>query len=718
MAKSRESEPHEDTKIGAVQHKEELQHDLDENEQWLRMLIDSAEDYAIFAVNLAGKIASWSKGAEKLFGYAENEIVGQEFSTIFTKEDREQGVPRQEIERAQREGYCPDVRWHKRKDGSRLFVSGAVRPLRDKNQHVHGFLKVAHDVTEQKQAEELQAQFRALFESAPGLFLVLTPKDYRIVGASDAFLRATMTERDGIMGRGLFEVFPDDPEDPNCTGKRNLEASLARVTKERRRDVMAVQYYPIPRPASQGGGFEPRWWSPINTPVLGPGGKVTHIIHRVEDMTPFVRQMQDKGRPANELQLPDLRLQQMAEEVVLRGQELQRANEEIRRSRAQLEAVFQAMQGGVIVSDPAGNLILVNEAEARMTGYSSADAMKASQKNFREMFEIEYPAGGLVPLEDWPLARVLRGEILNDWQLRARRRDNGREWFLRFSGQPVRDENGRLVLGVLVTRDITHTKQAETALRETRDELARANAELEKRVQERTVRLTETIQELEGFSYSMSHDMRAPLRAMQSFAEILRTDFGQRLGAEGVEFLNRIASAAARLDELIRDVLTLSRMRSNGLEMHLVDLENLLRQIIHERRAFQPPRAEVIIVSPLLKVLGHEALATQCLSNLLDNAVKFVAPGVHPQVRVWTEPRANRVRVWVEDNGIGVSKEYHERIFRMFERLHANERYPGTGIGLAIVRKAVERMGGQAGVESEPGKGSRFWLDLNGGENS
>ena len=120
----------------------------------------------------------------------------------------------------------------------------------------------------------------------------------------------------------------------------------------------------------------------------------------------------------------------------------------------------------------------------------------------------------------------------------------------------------------------------------------------------------------------------------------------------------------------------------------------------------------------MLKVLGHEALATQCLSNLLDNAVKFVAPGVHPQVRVWTEPRANRVRVWVEDNGIGVSKEYHERIFRMFERLHANERYPGTGIGLAIVRKAVERMGGQAGVESEPGKGSRFWLDLNGGENS
>jgi signal transduction histidine kinase len=111
-------------------------------------------------------------------------------------------------------------------------------------------------------------------------------------------------------------------------------------------------------------------------------------------------------------------------------------------------------------------------------------------------------------------------------------------------------------------------------------------------------------------------------------------------------------------------------------------------------------------------VLGHENLLSQCLLNLLQNAVKFVARGRPPKIRIWTEDRGGRVRVWVEDNGIGIAKDQQERIFGLFQRLHRQDAYPGTGVGLAIVRKAVERMGGTTGVESEPGKGSRFWLEL------
>ncbi|MFN7976085.1 MAG: PAS domain-containing protein, partial [Acidobacteriota bacterium] len=130
--------------------------------------------------------------------------------------------------------------------------------------------------------------FRSLFESVPGLYLVLAP-DLTIVAVSDAYLAATMTRRDAILGRGIFDVFPDNPDDPGATGVSNLRASLDRVRVHRAADTMAVQKYDIRRPESEGGGFEERFWSPVNSPVLGPGGDLVFIIHRVEDVTEFVR---------------------------------------------------------------------------------------------------------------------------------------------------------------------------------------------------------------------------------------------------------------------------------------------------------------------------------------------------------------------------------------------------------------------------------------------
>jgi signal transduction histidine kinase len=349
-----------------------------------------------------------------------------------------------------------------------------------------------------------------------------------------------------------------------------------------------------------------------------------------------------------------------------------------------------------------------------------------------------HPDGRPVIVSDRPLPRILRGEEYTDWQLRVRQHDNGQERFFSFSGMPIRDQSEKISLAVLIVRDITDSKRAEIEIRRARDQLTRSNQELEQRVSERTATLIETINELERFSYSLSHDMRAPLRAIGNYARILRADFSDRLGDEAGEMLNRIVAAASRLDQLILDVLSLSRLNNGQMDItHSVDLEKLLNQIIHERQALQPPRAQIKIQKPLFKICGHEALITQCLSNLLDNAVKFVSPGVHPEVRIWTDLQTSRVqgqenasdkrpdhvpdnggspkefvRLWIQDNGIGIPIEHHQRIFAMFERLHSVEFYQGTGIGLAIVRKAVERMGGSVGLKSEPGKGSTFWLEL------
>jgi len=179
------------------------------------------------------------------------------------------------------------------------------------------------------------ADFRLLFEAAPGLFLVLQP-DFTILAASDAYLRGTMTDRSAILGRGLFEVFPDNPEDPAATGTRNLRASLERVLETRAADTMAVQKYDIPKPAAEGGGFEERYWSPFNTPVLDSNGAVKYIIHRVEDVTDFVRL---KQRGAEQQTLADAlrtRAGEMAVEIYRRAQAIADANRQLNAANQQL----------------------------------------------------------------------------------------------------------------------------------------------------------------------------------------------------------------------------------------------------------------------------------------------------------------------------------------------------------------------------------------------
>lgn len=185
--------------------------------------------------------------------------------------------------------------------------------------------------------------FRILFESAPGLYLVLTP-DLTIVAASDAYLRATMTIREQILGRGLFDVFPDNPDDPAASGVRNLKASLDRVLQNRAPDHMAVQKYDIRRPESEGGSFEERYWSPVNSPVFGREGEIAYIIHRVEDVTEFIR-LKQLGREQHQL-TQDLqsRAEKMEFEIHLRAQELDKANRQLRAANQELASIHAKEQ--------------------------------------------------------------------------------------------------------------------------------------------------------------------------------------------------------------------------------------------------------------------------------------------------------------------------------------------------------------------------------------
>jgi signal transduction histidine kinase len=236
---------------------------------------------------------------------------------------------------------------------------------------------------------------------------------------------------------------------------------------------------------------------------------------------------------------------------------------------------------------------------------------------------------------------------------------------------------------------------------------------LERTVAERTRQLRDTIAELEAFSYSISHDMRSPLRAMQGFARAILLDHEQSLPADVVDLLGRIQRGAARLDLLVRDVLAYSKVSRGEARLSAVELGSLIEDLLAQLPELQDAKHYVTIEHPLLNVVGHEGYLSQCFTNLIENALKFIEPGQAPEIRIRTEPVGmGSVRVCVQDQGIGIAPEHHERIFQIFGRIHPEKKYPGTGIGLAIVKRAIERMHGEVGFDSELGKGSRFWFIL------
>lgn len=240
-----------------------------------------------------------------------------------------------------------------------------------------------------------------------------------------------------------------------------------------------------------------------------------------------------------------------------------------------------------------------------------------------------------------------------------------------------------------------------------------AAAALEQTVAERTARLRETIADLEAFSYSISHDMRSPLRAIHGYADILMQEC--RLEAQHSGYLTRIGAAAKRMDRLIEDVLAFSRVARSDLALAPVEIAALVQSLVESIPALQEQNASVSVEGMLPQLMGNAAAITQCLSNLLANAVKFVTPGTKPHIRIWNEQTTDSSgqqwsRINVSDNGIGIEPELQGQIFAIFQRLSTD--YEGTGIGLAIVKKAIERMGGRTGLFSQPGTGSTFWFEL------
>ena len=341
--------------------------------------------------------------------------------------------------------------------------------------------------------------------------------------------------------------------------------------------------------------------------------------------------------------------------------------------------------------DPTGHITSWNAGAERIKKYSADDIIG---KHFSIFYTPEDRAKGM---PDFVLrTAATEGHFEGEgWRVRK----DGTRFWSSVVVTPVRDDDGTLVGFSKITRDITDRKVL-------LDRIQQHAEELELRIAERE----QTNAELEAFSYSVSHDLRAPIRAITGFAEALREEFGDRLDATGHEYLRHVLDGAARMNRLVEDLLNYSRLSRIELLAERVSVKSAIASAL---KSVGPTDGHIDVSVPDgARVRAHEATLAQVLYNLVNNGLKFHRPGMVPEVKIGYSEVSGFGRISVTDNGIGIASHHRERIFQVFERLHGTEEFPGTGIGLAIVKRAIERMGGRIGMDSEVGHGSTFWVEL------
>ena len=408
--------------------------------------------------------------------------------------------------------------------------------------------------------------------------------------------------------------------------------------------------------------------------------------------------LQERATPQEKFRLPDVLLHAAHRDGNVPSAE----PEDLDRLKRIYETILSTTDDFAYILDPQGRFLYVN------TPLLKVWAKTLDQVVGKTCHELGYPLWHadmhMREIEEIVRSKVqVRGEVPFTGA-------SGISGVYDYIFKPVLDSTGNVEVIVGTTRDVTDRKRAEETLQAAQLELQKRADNLEAKVTERTASLKETIGVLEAFSYSIVHDMRAPLRSMQGYASILLTEHQAELGTDARLYLGRIGASALRMDQLIQDVLTFSRVSREELKLQPVDAGALLHDILETYPNLNASKHYIRVEGRLPVVIGNEAALTQCFSNLLSNALKFVRHGDVPDIRVRAETRGKQALLFFDDNGIGIPGNLHERIFELFQRVTVSRE--GTGIGLPIVKKSIERMGGKVGVQSVPGQGSTFWLEL------
>jgi PAS domain S-box-containing protein len=649
----------------------------------LGAIVDSSDD-AIVSKDLNGTITSWNKGAERLFGYTSEEVVGKSITIIIPPErlGEEPEILRR-LQRGERVDHFETIR--RRKDGALLNISLTISPVKDENGKVIGASKIARNITDRKRAEaaieELNSQLAAELTAMTrmqqlstrlaqaGEFSALLGE---IIEAGIEITNAGMGNIRLLEGGVLKIVAQRGFESPFLeffdTVEHGATACRAALDTGKRVMVEDVAHSPIYagsqaalRVMLQAGARAVQ-----STPLISRSGQLlgtfsTHYraTHRLSD---------------RDERMLDLLARQAADLI-----ERKRAEAALLASEGRFRQLADSMPQIVWTARPDGQLDYYNERWYEFTGFTR------DQFGDRSWQPILHPEDAQPCFDSW-YASVRAG---NPYRIEQRfwdRHERRWRWFMT-RALPVRNEAGDIVKWFGTSTDIDEQKRVETELRQANDDL-------------------------EQFAYSASHDLQEPLRGIKIYSQLLTSRHGSKLDGQALEFLDFLQGSASRMEMLVRDLLEYTQITKVEAPERNADANDALRFTLANLRGAIAESGACITSDPLPSVPVHDAHLKQLFQNLVGNAIKYRSSDRAPVVHVSAAPLGTFWLFSVADNGIGIEPEYKERVFGLFKRLHSGDEYSGTGIGLAICQRIVDRYHGRIWVESTPGQGSDFKFTL------
>lgn len=633
-----------------------LSHSFDE--KLFRLLVASISDYAIFMIDPNGYIMSWNQGAQNISSYAEKEVVGKHISIFYTDNDNKANAPRQNLNAALKHGVFETEGWKLRKGGSQYWANVTFTTVYDDNGHLVGFAQITRDTTIRKEKEEEREEINVELEKQ-------VKENTEVITANEVrFRKLIENSYDGIalLDAKLDLIYRSASAERIMGWSSKEQAAHEKDSLIHPQDRLRVKQLFADVFAHRG------------KPILSTYRSKHKKGHYVWIECLFTNRLHDEHINAIVCNFKDITKRVHAEE-------------ELRHKNDQIEDILDSIADGFIALDKDHCFVYANKRMGEML-HRDPDEL------IGKYIWTEYP------------------DAVNSTTYKAVNKAAAKRQYI-----TVEDYYEPLLLwqenhiypapggGLSIfVRDITARKKAE-------QQIHQLNENLEKKVAERTTQLAAANKELESFSYSVSHDLRAPLRAVNGYAMMLKEDFQDKLGDEGNRVINTIMNNGRLMGQLIDDLLAFSRMGRKAMVITQIDMQSLVTVCLREAVQSHIKHYDIQL-HKLPPCNGDIGLMRQVLLNLIGNAVKYSSKATLPRIEIGSIKNPDNRVYYIKDNGVGFDMKYSDKLFGVFQRLHSTQEFEGTGVGLALSKRIIVKHGGDIWAEAAIGQGATFYFSI------